>query len=144
MSPAIPKDSFSSFLRMIELFVSECSAERSFERNLLTKLSPFARLGTSLFRLLSERTLQGVCLHCLRDEVLFDDVFLELLVHVQYVGELLEVLGEERVCASYYYAIPMTFVCFANYVYFLIKDCHVRVDFRGRLEGRDDRLQAEH
>ena len=53
MSPAIPKDSFSSFFRMMELLVSDCSADKSFDRNLLTKLSPFARLGTSLFRLQS-------------------------------------------------------------------------------------------
>lgn len=140
----MPKDSFSSFLRMIELLVSECSADKSFERNLLTRLSPFARLGTSLFKLQSEHTLQGVCLHRLRDEVLLDDVFLELLVHVQDVGELLEVLGEERVCAPDNYPIPVAFVCFANDVYFLVKDRHVGVDLAGRLERRDDRLQAKH
>jgi hypothetical protein len=95
----MPKDNFSSFLLRMALLVSAASADKSFVKNFLTRLSPLALFGTSLLRL-DERSLQTACLNGLHDEVFLDDVFLKFLVEAQYVGKALEVFYEQRVGAA--------------------------------------------
>lgn len=122
----MPKDNFSSFFLKIALFMSTASADKSFVKNFLEKLSPLACFGVADLRLVRSR-LQGTGFYCLHDEVFLQYALLEVFVKAQNIGKSLEVLGEKWVGASDDDAVTAQVESLANGIDLLVEDCDVRV-----------------